>query len=149
MASILHRITIDAPTELVQPLLARKEGPADWWTARPVEGDDEVGGRLGFHFSAGDRPAAVMEVAESSPTRVVWDCVEGPDDWVGTRLTFALSPRPDGGTTLLFSHEGWESESEFMAGCTTNWGAYLTSLKSGAEGRGFRPYPAGEISRWG
>jgi hypothetical protein len=36
-----------------------------------------------------------------------------------------------------------------MSGCSTNWGSYLTSLKTGAEGFGFQPYPAGEISRWG
>jgi hypothetical protein len=32
-------------------------------------------------------------------------------------------------------------------GCSTNWAAYLMSLKSGAEGHGFNPYPDGEISR--
>jgi hypothetical protein len=36
-----------------------------------------------------------------------------------------------------------------MSGCSTNWGAYLTSLKTGSEGLEFRPYPHGEISRWG
>jgi hypothetical protein len=35
----------------------------------------------------------------------------------------------------------WAEASEFMSGCSTNWGAYLTSLKAGAEGTGFRPYP--------
>ena len=35
-----------------------------------------------------------------------------------------------------------------MSGCSTNWGAYLTSLKIGAEGLDLRPYPGGEISRW-
>lgn len=35
-----------------------------------------------------------------------------------------------------------------MSGCSTNWGAYLTSLKTGAEGVEFHPYPQGEISRW-
>ena len=33
-------------------------------------------------------------------------------------------------------------------GCSTNWGAYLTSLKSGAERGQFAAYPAGEMSRW-
>ena len=33
-------------------------------------------------------------------------------------------------------------------GCSTNWAAYLMSLKSGAEGHGFNAYPGGEISRW-
>ena len=36
-----------------------------------------------------------------------------------------------------------------MSGCSTNWGAYLTSLKAGAEGGAFAAYPASEISRWG
>ena len=36
-----------------------------------------------------------------------------------------------------------------MGGCTTNWGAYLTSLHDGAEGSGFGAYPHGEVSRWG
>jgi hypothetical protein len=39
-----------------------------------------------------------------------------------------------------------------MHGCSTNWAAYLMSLKSGAEGQGFNAYPggeiSGEISRW-
>jgi hypothetical protein len=49
---------------------------------------------------------------------------------------------------LLFSHEGWQQENEFMNGCSTNWCAYLMSLKAGAEGDGFNAYPGGEISRW-
>ena len=149
MAGILHRFSIEAPTETVQPLLARKEGPAAWWTGRALEGDDAVGGELRFFF--GDRgraPAAVMEVVESGPDTVVWHCTDGPAEWVGTTISFELHPRSDGGTTLLFAHEGWTEETEFMSGCSTNWAAYLSSLKAGAEGRGFGPYPAGELSRW-
>ena len=48
----------------------------------------------------------------------------------------------------MFSHEGWDRDNEFMNGCSTNWAAYLMSLKSGAEGRGFGAFPSGEISRW-
>jgi hypothetical protein len=64
-------------------------------------------------------------------------------------ITFALKDAGDGGTTLLFSHSDWRKASEFMSGCSTNWGAYLTSLKNGAEGRAFSAYPNSEISRWG
>jgi hypothetical protein len=35
-----------------------------------------------------------------------------------------------------------------MRGCSTSWGAYLTSLKTGAETGRFAAYPHGEISRW-
>jgi hypothetical protein len=100
------------------------------------------------HHLVATRAAAVFEVLERTPQRVVWRTVEGPADWIDTRITFAFHPRDDGGTTLLFRHEGWQRENEFMNGCSTNWAAYLTSLKSGAEGHGFNPFPGGEISRW-
>ncbi len=148
MPNILHRLTIDAPLERVNELTATREGIQQWWTSRPVTGDDTVGGRIETCFSNPDRPAAVFEILERESDRVVWRCVEGPEDWLQTRIVFALKPRDSGGTTLLFSHEGWAKESEFMNGCSTNWAAYLMSLKSGAEGEGFNAYPGGEVSRW-
>lgn len=148
MPNILHRLTIDAPPERVHELAATKEGIQRWWTPHPVAGDDSVGGQLAVYFSDGERAAAVFEVLERTPQRIVWRCVEGPSDWLDTRITFAPKPRDDGGTTLLFSHEDWKQENEFMNGCSTNWAAYLMSLKSGAEGQGFKPYPGSEISRW-
>ena len=148
MPNILHRLTIDAPPERVHELTATRQGIQLWWTSHPIAGDDSVGGRLETYFSNLERPAAVFEILERTSQRIVWRCVEGPDDWRETRVVFALEPRMDGTTTLLFSHEGWKRESEFMSGCSTNWAAYLMSLKSGAEGQGFSPYPGGEISRW-
>jgi uncharacterized protein YndB with AHSA1/START domain len=148
MPNILHRLTIDAPPDRVAELVASTQGIEQWWTGHPVTGDDKIGGQLSVYFSDGGAPAATFEVVERSPEQVVWRCVDGPQDWIDTRITFAPNPRPDGGTTLLFTHEGWRQENEFMNGCSTNWAAYLMSLKSGAEGHGFNAYPAGEISRW-
>lgn len=148
MPNILHRLTIDAPPERVHELAATAEGIQRWWTARPVTGDDSAGGRLEVYFGDHERPAAAFEVVEGTSPRIVWRCVAGPSDWLDTRINFALTPRNDGGTTLLFSHEGWKAETEFMNGCSTNWAAYLMSLKAGAETQAFNPYPGGEISRW-
>jgi uncharacterized protein YndB with AHSA1/START domain len=148
MPNILHRISIDAPPERVHQLAATREGIQRWWTGHPVAGDEEVGGQLSVYFGDGAKPAAIFEVVERSPEQIVWRCVEGPGDWIDTRITFALKPKGDGATTLLFSHEGWQQENEFMNGCSTNWAAYLMSLRSGAEGHGFNAFPGGEISRW-
>jgi uncharacterized protein YndB with AHSA1/START domain len=148
MPNILHRLTIDAPPDHVYELAASKEGIEHWWTGRPVTGDEQVGGRLSVYFSDPTNPSAIFEVAERNTQQIAWRCVAGPNDWIDTHITFALKPRSDGGTTLLFSHEGWREENEFMNGCSTNWGSYLMSLKSGAEGEGFNAYPGGEISRW-
>jgi uncharacterized protein YndB with AHSA1/START domain len=151
MPNILHRLSIDAPPERVQQLAATREGIEHWWTGHPVAGNEETGGRLSVHFrdlAQRAEPAAILEVVERTPEQTVWRCVNGPQDWIDTRITFATTPRADGGTTLLFSHTGWQHENEFMNGCSTNWASYLMSLKSGAEGHGFNAYPGGEISRW-
>ncbi len=148
MPNILHRFSIDAPPQRVRELVATKKGVEQWWTGRAVTGDESVGNKFAVYFGDAERPAAAFMMVELTDERVVWRCVEGPSDWLETRIVYALTPRADGGTTLLFSHEGWAKESEFMSGCSTNWAAYLTSLKSGAETGGFNPYPGGEMSRW-
>jgi uncharacterized protein YndB with AHSA1/START domain len=146
MSSILHRLTIDAAPTHVQELVATNEGIERWWTGHPVDGDDSVGGQIAVSF--GDRTAATFEILERTPERIVWRCIGGPHDWIETHITFTFEPRPEGGTTLRFTHEGWQEETDLMYGCSTNWAAYLMSLKSGAESHGFNPYPGGEISRW-
>ena len=148
MPNILHRLTIDAPPERVHELAATREGIERWWTGHPVAGEDAVGGRFEVYFGEPGEPAATFEMIERSPQQIVWRCVAGPRDWIDTRVNYALKPRDDGGTTLLFSHADWQHENEFMNGCSTNWASYLMSLKSGAEGHGFHAYPGGEISRW-
>lgn len=148
MPSILHRLTVDAPPQRVHDLVATTSGVERWWTGRPVTGNDAVGGGIEVFFGDQASAAAVFEIVERTSRQVVWRCVDGPRDWIDTRITYALEPRDDGGTTLLFSHRGWAEESEFMSGCSTNWAAYLTSLKAGAETEAFTPYPGGEISRW-
>jgi uncharacterized protein YndB with AHSA1/START domain len=144
MPDILHRFTIDAPLERVHDLIATADGVGSWWTGRPTSRD---GGKLEVFFR-GDDPAAVFDVVEESAARIVWRVVGGPGDWIGTTVNFALDEREDGGTTLLFRHADWPEGNEFMAGCSTNWGAYLASLKAGAETGAFAPFPAGELSRW-
>jgi hypothetical protein len=147
MADILHRISINANPERVRELVSTKRGVEDWWTGHPVGGSDGLGGTMRIFFG-GNEPSAVMDMIEDSSERVVWHCLDGPSDWKGTEITFRFDVTANGATTLLFTHAGWSESSDFMANCTTNWGAYLTSLKNGAEGSGFAPYPAGEISRW-
>jgi uncharacterized protein YndB with AHSA1/START domain len=149
MPDILHRITIDAPQKEVHDLIATTDGVARWWTGRPLDGESAVGGRFSVYFGDAENAAAVMEVVTDTPDEVAWLVVEGPGEWIDTVITFALRSDGAGKTTLLFRHSDWRAASEFMSGCSTNWGAYLTSLKSGVEGNAFGAYPAGEISRWG
>jgi hypothetical protein len=91
-----------------------------------------------------------MEVTELVPgQRVAWRCVQGPDEWVDTVLTFDMS-QAGGETVVLFTHAGWREPVEFMHHCSTKWGYFLLSLKAGLEGGSATPYPEDmAISSWG
>ena len=132
MDDIRHLVGINAPIEEVYEALATREGGTRWWT-RDVHGDDGVGGKLEFRFGGPDR-VVVMELAElTPPARVVWRCIQGPEEWLGTTITFDL--RADGDETVVLStHAGWREPAEFMHHCSTKWGTFLLSLKHGLEG---------------
>ena len=91
-----------------------------------------------------------MEVTDLVPgQRVGWRCVQGPDEWVGTTLTFDLSSAGDE-TAVLFRHGDWPEPIVFMYHCSTKWAYFLLSLKAGLEGGAATPYPDDEkISSWG
>ena len=148
MADIRHRVGIAAPADRVYDALATREGLASWWT-EDVRGDAGEGGELSFYFGGPDA-SAVMQVTEAVPrSRVAWRCVRGPDDWVGTDLSFEVSNGSDE-TTLLFTHGNWSEPVAFMHHCSTKWGYFLLTLKEGLEGGSFTPYPHDKkISSWG
>jgi uncharacterized protein YndB with AHSA1/START domain len=150
MADIRHRVGVTAPEGKVYERLATREGLAEWWT-RDVRGDAGLGGKLEFYFGR-PKPSAVMEVVELTPGRCVqWRCVEGPDEWVGTNLTFDLtSPHhAPGETVVLFTHADWREPVEFMHHCSTRWGYFLLSLKAGLESGKATPFPEDlKISSW-
>ena len=148
MADIRHRVGITAPRERVYESLATIEGLSGWWT-RDTAGDPAVGGKLEFFFGQAE-PGAVMEVTElAAGQRVAWRCVQGPDEWVGTVLTFDLS-QSGGETAVLFTHADWREPAEFMHHCSTKWAYFLLGLKAGLEGGSATPYPGDmAISTWG
>ncbi len=106
MPDIRHRVAISAPLESVYEAVATTEGLSEWWTRDGVRGESSEGSRLQFFFGQ-PSPAAVMEVTRLSPDgHVSWNCVEGADEWVGTRLTFDLTQNDDE-TVVLFAHADW------------------------------------------
>lgn len=71
---------------------------------------------------------------------MLWEVVDGPAEWIGTKVSFDV--RQEGEYAIvLFRHEGWKEPIEFMHHCSTKWGVFLLSMKSLVEtGRG-APYP--------
>jgi hypothetical protein len=148
-AAIRHRLGVTADPTAVYERLATVDGLQRWWTT-DVRGTSAVGETISFFFGGADRSCA-MEVRELTPgTRVVWRCVGGPEEWVGTDFTFELHRDPGADeTALLFTNDGWREQGEFMHHCSTKWASFLIGLKQDVETGDGRPYPNDvKLSGW-
>jgi uncharacterized protein YndB with AHSA1/START domain len=142
MADILHRVGIKSSPEEVYKALATREGLAGWWTNN-TQGESKVGGLLKFRFSAGGSEIGGfdMKILELQPAkRVLWQVVDGPKEWIGTKISFDLTQAGEH-TIVLFKHQDWKEPVEFMHHCSTKWAIYLMSLKSLVETRKGSPNP--------
>jgi uncharacterized protein YndB with AHSA1/START domain len=150
MADILHRVGIKSSSEEVYKALATREGLADWWT-KNTQGESKVGGVLKFRFSVGGTEIGGfdMKVLELQPgQRVLWQVVEGPEEWIGTKISWNL--KQDGDYAIvLFKHQDWKEPEEFMHHCSTKWAIFLMSLKSLVEtGKGAPSPDDVQIGNW-
>lgn len=138
MPDILHRIGIKASPAESYKALATLPGLAGWWTT-DTRGKSEVGDVIAFRF--GDWGGFDMKVVELDPAkRVLWQVVEGPAEWIGTKVSFDLAPE-DRFTLLRFRHQDWREPTDFMHHCSTKWAVFLMSLKSLVETGKGAPYP--------
>jgi uncharacterized protein YndB with AHSA1/START domain len=131
MVDILHRVGIKSSIDEVYKALATREGLAGWWTTN-TQGESKVGGVIQFRFSADGREIGGfdMKVLELHPaSRVLWEVVGGPAEWIGTKISFELKQENDY-SIVLFKHQGWKEPVEFMHHCSTKWAIFLMSLKS-------------------
>lgn len=150
MVDILHRVGIKAPLDAVYRALATRDGVAGWWTI-DTRGEGKAGGVLKTVFTADGKVLGGfdLEVLASEPgRRVLWQVVDGPAEWVGTRIGFELKQEDDY-AIVLFKHEGWKEPGEFMHHCSTKWAIFLMSLKAFVEtGRGAPSPDDVRIGNW-
>ncbi|CAN5921826.1 SRPBCC domain-containing protein [soil metagenome] len=112
MADIFHSLRMRASTDEVLRAVTEDDLLRPWW--------------------ASDGKLAVRSVAEGNRLAVTWRCVDGPPEWIGTDITFALAR--DGAETIVrFAHRNWRETSDAFAQCTTKWGRVLLALKSRVE----------------
>ncbi|MFJ5828997.1 SRPBCC domain-containing protein [Streptomyces sp. NPDC093089] len=145
MSDILHRIGVESSPGAVYEALTTVDGLARWWT-EDTDGDPEVGGVIRFRFEPGGFDMKVLEARPDE--RVLWEVVDGPEEWIGTQVHFDLK-QEDGYTIVLFRHAGWQQPVEFMYHCSTKWATFLMSLKNLIETGKGEPAPGDvRISNW-
>lgn len=138
MPDILHKVGIKASSlDEAYKALATIEGLAQWWTT-DTRGESKVGRVIQFRFGSNGFD---MKVLELQPTeRVLWQVVDGPQEWLGTRISFDLKQNGNW-TSVLFKHADWKEPVEFMHHCSSKWAVFLLSLKSLLETGMGAPWP--------
>ena len=138
MPDILHKVGMKgASLDDVYKALVTIEGLSGWWTS-DTRGESKVGAVIQFRF---DNGGFDMKVLELEPTkRVIWQVVDGPEEWVGTKISFDLRQN-DGWAVVVFKHADWKEPVDFMYHCSTKWAVFLLSLKSLLETGKGAPWP--------
>jgi uncharacterized protein YndB with AHSA1/START domain len=116
-------VEIGATPEHVFDALATTPGVSNWWG--PASGSASIDGDLDLTF--GKHLVRFRVIDAQRPTRVSWQTVSCDvlPDWVGTTITFELSPSDTDGTTLRFRHAGLSPELPCYEQCSTDWSRYL------------------------
>ena len=125
MSDIKHQFHIAAPKEKVFEAITTIKGLSGWWTTQTT-GECRPGGIIQFRFGTLGNDMKVISMKKDE--WVQWECMAGPEEWVGTRLTFQLT-NSEGKTRVRFEHAGWRNANDFFAGCTFTWGRYMESLR--------------------
>ena len=128
MADIIHSISIKASPEAIFDAITTQKGLSSWWTEH-VKAEPTEGSTATFGFNDGEIEFH-MHVDELTPGACVrWTCSSDFPDWNGTTLRFDIAVRDDGVAMAGFRHMGWESGSEHLARCNTDWGRLMYYLK--------------------
>ena len=126
--SLTHRFTVERTPQEVYAAVLDVRG---WWSGRIDGTTGELGGE--FTYEVPDLHWTRFRVTELVPgERVTWltldswlSFTEDHEEWTGTTVRFELRPA-DGGTELVFTHEGLTPASECYTVCHTAWGDYVT-----------------------
>lgn len=119
-------MTFLSPAPAVFEALTMPEDLSSWWV--PATGSGRAGGELTFVMGT---KRVVMRVDESEqPSAVTWTTLvcEPVPDWVGTSISFVLSPGEQGGARLHFRHTGLTPQLECFDQCQAGWNHHLSRL---------------------
>ena len=131
MPEIFHKLLIQKPPDEVYKTITTQDGLASWWT-RDCIAIPEEGSVAEFYFDNRSDSVKMKIKKLEENTTVFWTCIGGHDEWLGTTVSFNLTPHSKG-TMLSFSHNEWQSIDGIFPNCNFDWARFLISLKKYCE----------------
>lgn len=127
MSEIHHDISINAVPETVYQALTTAQGLKAWFTSQ-VSGSGELGSNWKLSFA--DQLFFSWEVLTAeNPHRVVWECLDGPGNSIGTEVEFLLKPGANNQTILTIFHRGWKDRDPKFTRCVEIWRTLMSHLQ--------------------
>lgn len=138
MSKIKHNFAIKTSASKVFDAITKIDNLKNWWTA-DTSWTNEKNGEIRFRF--GQQITKIMKITkQTSGKEVHWTCIEGPQEWKGTTISFWMWEDKNNQTQIRFEHDGWKEMSDFFGSCNYHWGFYLRSLKTWCETGKGTPY---------
>jgi hypothetical protein len=125
MAEIHHEIKVRAAPERIREALTSATGLEAWHGGRVTS----VDGAFQFEFADGAPTFRWMIESAKSGDEIVWRCLEGPGDSVGTEASFKISGADKVRTLVEFVHRGWPHAGGNFRKCNTTWAILLHHLR--------------------
>jgi len=120
-------VSFTSSADAVFDALTTPAGLTGWWMK--ASGSGLAGGELTFVY---DNGSVVMRVDTAErPSVVRWTVLAASEpfgDWVGTTISFDVSPNENGGSRLHFRHTGLTPQLECFDTCSAGWNQSLLSL---------------------
>jgi Activator of Hsp90 ATPase homolog 1-like protein len=129
MAEIHHEIKVRATPEQIREALSSIASLEAWHGGRVTA----VDGALRFEFADGAPTFRWSVEPAKSGREIVWRCLEGPGDSVGTEASFTITGADKGRTLVEFVHRGWPHTGGNFRKCNTTWAILLHHLRQYVE----------------
>lgn len=136
--AIQARFDVARPTGDLLSWLNSVEGISGWWSDSVSGAASRQGDRFDVDFPTTDVTFELV-VSRCDEQVVRWEVPESPPWWKGTTIGFEIEETDDG-STLLFSHGGFEPGDPTIAVITPAWVRFLDNLVEVAQTG--RPNPA-------
>ena len=135
---IRMQFDVDADLAAVRTALTDSDAVASWWSDTVAGNPAQDGGNLLVTFP--DLPQPFHFRVGLAENEVAWETLEFPPWWDGTTIRWSLGDAPEGGTRLLFSHEGFDPDAEIIPVITPAWAGIIGRLQRFAETGEADPY---------
>ena len=126
--AIKARFEADYPPADLRKWLISTEGITGWWSDSVSGSASSPGDEFHVRFPTTEVVFDLV-VSETTDRAIEWGVPESPPWWRGTSIRFELGDTDNGsGTSLLFTHEGFDPGDPIIAVITPAWVGFLNNL---------------------